>query len=84
MRAEFAGDVSDFALLSARAGGQKHWNVVMRRQSVGLAGDPAASLGVRRGDRSEDREVVRLGQPAAAASNSTERHVHAIIFVYLR
>lgn len=46
----------------------------MRREPVGLAGDPAASLSVSRRDGQEKREIVGLGQPPAAACDSAERH----------
>lgn len=44
------------------------------RQPVGLARDPAASLGVGRRDWRQEREVVGLGQAPAAAGDSAERH----------
>lgn len=75
VRSQFTGDVRDFAFGLPRSCGQENWNVVVGRQAVGLAGDAAAALGVRRRDRCEEREVVGLGQPPAAASDSAERHL---------
>lgn len=50
----------------------------MRRQSVRLARDPAASLRVGRRDGRKEREVVGLGQASTAAGDSAERHCELV------
>lgn len=74
MRPEFAGHIGYFTLRFSRADGEQHWNVVMRRQPVRLASDPAASLGVRRRDGRKEREIIGLRQAPTATGDSTERH----------
>lgn len=46
----------------------------MRRQPVGLPGNPAAAFGIRRRDRWQEREIVGLWEPPATSRDSAERH----------
>lgn len=76
MGSEFSGYIGDFALgLVCIAGGQEYGDVVVRGQAVGLAGDAAAAAGISGGDGRQQREVVGLGQPSAAAGYTAVRHL---------